>query len=416
MKRILFVNILILLIFAGVSYWSEEKRKVEDALSTGVQEAREAELEEGDPKNEETERKEASNPKNGETERKEASDLENEGAEQKEASDTEEPGQEGKDSEKEDFIRWVDFGVSKFAMTEAYEYDRDSYGTGQHISWIDLLAYTAAYTGGSFDNDRTVCQYMNQMKEKIAKGEKLEKIVKGLEYFAYYQEAYAAVLGGMMGEYEIEVPAEDGDGRKTWEKRYGLKAFSPIAKGFPYSDYDDFGASRSYGYKRNHLGHDMLGQTGTPVVCVESGYVEALGWNQYGGWRIGIRSFDKKRYYYYAHLRQGFPYQPELKEGSVVLGGDVIGYMGHTGYSTTEDVNNIDETHLHFGMQIIFDESQKDGNNEIWIDCYQIANFLYRNQSEAVRNNETKEWRRVYLMKDPVAEAYERKADYSMYP
>ena len=358
-------------------------RKVEDALSAGVQEAREAEQEER-------------GPKDGETERKEASETEGPDQEE-EKENSEKENTEKENTEKKDFIRWVDFGVSKFAMTEAYEYDRDSYGTDQHISWIDLLAYTAAHTGGSFDNDRTVCQYMDQLKEKIAKGEKLEKIVKDLEYFAYYQEAYAAVLGGMVGEYEIEVPAADGDGRKTWEKRYGLKAFSPIAKGFPYSDYDDFGASRSYGYKRNHLGHDMLGQIGTPVVCVESGYVEALGWNQYGGWRIGVRSFDKKRYYYYAHLRQGFPYQPELKEGSVVLAGDVIGYMGHTGYSTTEDTNNIDETHLHFGMQLIFDESQKDGNNEIWIDCYQITNFLYRNQSEAVRNNETKEWRRVYL-------------------
>ena len=160
----------------------------------------------------------------------------------------------------------------------------------------------------------------------------------------------------------------------------------------------------------------MLGQVGTPIVAVESGYIEALGWNQYGGWRIGIRSFDHKRYYYYAHLRQGFPYQPELKEGSVVLAGDVIGYMGHTGYSTTEDTNNIDQTHLHFGMEIIFDESQKDGNNQIWIDCYQITNFLYQNQTEAARDDETKEWRRIYLMKDPSAEAYERTADYSMYP
>ena len=249
----------------------------------------------------------------------------------------------------------------------------------------------------------------------VRQGESVEKITEDLEYFPYYQEAYGAVLGGMVGEYEIEVPEEDG-GRKIWEKRYGLKAFSPIAKGFPYTDYDDFGASRSYGYRRNHLGHDMLGQIGTPVIAVESGYVEALGWNQYGGWRIGIRSFDKKRYYYYAHLRQGFPYQPELKEGSVVLAGDVIGYMGHTGYSTTEDVNNIQETHLHFGMQLIFDESQKDGDNEIWIDCYQLVNFLYRNQSETARDDATKEWRRIYQMKDPGAGAYERTADYSMYP
>ena len=77
----------------------------------------------------------------------------------------------------------------------------------------------------------------------------------------------------------------------------------------------------------------MMGQIGTPIIAVESGYVEALGWNQYGGWRIGIRSFDKKRYYYYAHLRQKSPFQKGLKEGSVVTAGDVIGYMGHTGYS-----------------------------------------------------------------------------------
>ena len=80
---------------------------------------------------------------------------------------------------------------------------------------------------------------------------------------------------------------------------------------------------------------------GTPIIAVESGYVEAIGWNQYGGWRIGIRSFDGKRYYYYAHLRQNYPYREQLKEGDVVTAGDVIGYMGHTGYSTKENVNNI---------------------------------------------------------------------------
>src|SRR5699024_3500928 len=108
-------------------------------------------------------------------------------------------------------------------------------------------------------------------------GESLEQMTSGLEYFPYYKEAYEAVLGGMVGEFEIEEPAEGEEGKKNWMKKYGLKAFHPIAKGFPYSDYDDFGVSRTYGYKRNHLGHDMMGQTGTPIINVESGYVEALG-------------------------------------------------------------------------------------------------------------------------------------------
>ena len=141
-------------------------------------------------------------------------------------------------------------------------------------------------------------------------------------------------------------------------------------------------------------------------MAVESGVVEALGWNQYGGWRIGIRSFDGKRYYYYAHLRQNYPYAEGLAEGSVVTAGDVIGYMGHTGYSTTENVNNIDVVHLHWGLQLIFDESQKEGNNEIWIDLYPLTRFLAKHTQAAVKVEGTKEWVRTNRIIDPAVEEY----------
>lgn len=297
----------------------------------------------------------------------------------------------------EDFIKWVDFDVTAEALDRAFEYDRNTYGSPVHLNWIELLAYTAAHTGGDFSKEGRVNEYMDSAAETLLAGGNMEEMAGELKYYDYYLEAYTAVLGGMVGEYQIQEPSEEGE-EPVWARHYGLKAFHPIAKGFPYSDYDDFGVSRSYGYKRQHLGHDMMGQTGTPVIAVESGTVEALGWNQYGGWRIGIRSFDKKRYYYYAHLRKGFPYALDLEEGDAVQAGDVIGYMGRTGYSATEDVNNIDEPHLHFGIQLIFDESQKEGNSEIWIDCYQIVRFLYQNRSECVRNDETKEWSRKYQM------------------
>ncbi len=134
--------------------------------------------------------------------------------------------------------------------------------------------------------------------------------------------------------------------------------------------------------------------------------MEALGWNQYGGWRIGIRSFDGKRYYYYAHLRQNYPYAEGLEEKSVVTAGDVIGYMGHTGYSVKENVNNIETVHLHWGLQLIFDESQKEGNNEIWIDCYELSKFLYRNRSEVLKIEDSREWRRAREMEDPEVEKH----------
>lgn len=332
-----------------------------------------------------------------------------------------------------DYIKWVDFNVTSQALNDAYQLDIDTYETPVHLNWIELLAYLGARYGGDFSDYKK--KDLAELSEKLLSGEAaMESLTGDMEYYDYYLEAYSAVLGGFVGEYEIEVaavpesetipksesapaPAETSDTTesetesepdtpaKTWEKRYGLKAYSPIAKGYSYSDYDDFGSSRSYGYKRQHLGHDMMGLVGTPITAVESGYIEAMGWNQYGGWRLGIRSFDKKRYYYYAHLRQNFPYHKSLEEGSIVQAGDVIGYMGHTGYSTTENVNNIEQTHLHWGLQLIFDESQKEGNNEIWIDCYQLSQFLSRNRTETLKNQETKDYYRVYELKDPAAQA-----------
>ena len=144
----------------------------------------------------------------------------------------------------------------------------------------------------------------------------------------------------------------------------------------------------------------MMGSIGTPIVAIEDGYVECMGWNQYGGWRIGIRSFDKKRYYYYAHLRKDHPYQSTLKEGDTVKAGEVIGYLGMTGYSAKENVNNINVPHLHLGIQLIFDESQKESNNEIWIDCYNIVKLLYENRS-SVEKNSSGEYERLYDIEIP---------------
>ncbi len=318
----------------------------------------------------------------------------------------------GTGSAEKDYIKWVDFHVTSEAMRQACAYDVDTYGQEGHLNWVDLLAYLGARYGGDFKQYKA--KDMDEIAERLQKGETtVEKLSAEVKSFDYYREAYGAVLDGLVGEYQTEAKDEgqgaqdqESQGEVSWTKKYGLKGFSPIAKSFPYNDYDDFGVARSYGYRREHLGHDMMGQTGTPIVAVESGYVSAMGWNQYGGWRLGISSFDGRRYYYYAHLRQNFPYCKSLEVGSIVQAGDVIGYMGRTGYSAKENVNNIDTTHLHFGLQLIFDESQREGNHEIWVDVYELVKFLYKNQSEVVRDDATKEWSRAYQIKDPEASAY----------
>jgi murein DD-endopeptidase MepM/ murein hydrolase activator NlpD len=298
---------------------------------------------------------------------------------------------------RKDYIKWVDFNVPYKALHHALILDVQSHETDTPISWIELLAYVSAKNGNNFKNFKE--KQLDEVAEFLKSGKTIEELTKDMKYYDYYYQAYDTILSGFVGEYEIEVPDENGEG-KHWERRYGLKVFSPIAKTFPYHHYDDFGNSRSYGFKRIHLGNDLMGQVGTPIVAVEGGVVEALGWNQYGGWRIGIRSLDSKRYYYYAHLRKNFPYRKDLEIGSIVKAGDVIGYLGRTGYSKTENVNNIQQPHLHFGMQLIFDESQKECNNEIWIDVYQIIRLLDKQRSEVVKDPETKDYSRVYDIRE----------------
>jgi len=298
------------------------------------------------------------------------------------------------DTNSNNLIKWLDFEVPSAIMRQALEYDINSHDSDNPVDWIELISYCAAKCWGEMPKGKKSKDIDDVMK-RIQEGESLSDITSKIKNFSYFHERYRAVLGGLVGYYEVEEDDENNPGNKIMVKKYGLKAFSPIAKGFYFSHYDDFGVSRSYGYKRKHLGNDLLGSIGTPIIAVEGGYVEAIGWNQYGGWRIGIRSFDKKRYYYYAHLKKDHPFNLSLKEGSIVQAGDVIGYLGMTGYSSKENVNNITTPHLHFGLQIIFDESQKEGIHEIWVNVYELINFLQINKMPVYKDSDTKEYHRA---------------------
>ena len=286
-----------------------------------------------------------------------------------------------------DTIRWVDFDVGYEAMKYALDQDIATFDQEKHISWIDTLALAACRTGGK-------CSLASVKKAAAdLKGDRSPQELLGdqSKYFEYYHRAYMAALGGLVGSYAIE---KDGE----WKACYGLKAFSPVAAGYGYSHCDDFGVSRSFGFQRKHLGNDLMGGLGTPIVAVEGGIVEAMGWNRYGGWRVGIRSFDSRRYYYYAHLKKDTPFAPGLQEGDVVQAGDLIGFMGRTGYSDRENVNNIETVHLHFGLQLVFDESQKECNSEIWIDVYNIVRLLATHRSSLQKTADG--WQRVYPYRD----------------
>ena len=282
-----------------------------------------------------------------------------------------------------DVIRWVDFQVPYESLKFALDRDVATFEQEKHLDWIDVLSVAACRTGG-----KCGLTSVKTAADELSYDKSPEELLGALyKYYDYYRRSFDAALGGLVGAYAIEVNGQ-------WKQHYGLKAFSPIAAGYGYSHCSDFGVSRSFGFKRKHLGNDLMGGLGTPIVAVEGGVVEALGWNRYGGWRIGIRSFDSKRYYYYAHLQKNHPFAKDLEVGDIVHAGDLIGFMGRTGYSDRENVNNIETVHLHFGMQLIFDESQKECNSEIWINVYDIVRLLSEHRSSVVKTADG--WERAY--------------------
>ena len=270
--------------------------------------------------------------------------------------------EENSTEQKKEFIKWVDFNPSAKIIERAQKAHKEfvKLKVMEDIGTCELLAYLAIQNGNKFSL-KTDTTTLNKIVNELKQGDRsrFDK-TKDNKWYKRHVESFHAALDGII-----------------CKKTGTTTGVHPIAKGFWTSGYDDFGTSRSYGYKRRHLGHDLFGSTGTPIMAVEGGIISELGWNRFGGWRVGIRSECGTRYYYYAHLRKGKPYPEELKIGDKVNSGQLIGWLGNTGYSRKPNVNMTSgKPHLHFGMQLIFDESQEDGVGEIWIDVYQICKFL----------------------------------------
>lgn len=161
--------------------------------------------------------------------------------------------------------------------------------------------------------------------------------------------------------------------RSVWQ---GTENF-PVAKSVHLSEdfsYEDsWMQKRSYAGKRNHEGCDIFGTVQKPgyypVLSVTSGYVEQIGWLTLGGYRIGIRS-DTGGYFYYAHLSS---YGRDFAVGERIWAGEVLGYMGDTGYGEEGTAGKF-PPHLHFGIYISGKESA-----EISVNPYPILRYLEKN-------------------------------------
>lgn len=140
---------------------------------------------------------------------------------------------------------------------------------------------------------------------------------------------------------------------------------------------DSWYAPRSYGGARNHEGTDIMADNNTrgyfPIISITDGIVENMGWLEQGGYRIGIRSVSGA-YFYYAHMDS---YAPELKLGDSVIAGQLLGFMGDSGYGVEGTIGQFD-VHLHMGIYVLSKDS------EMSVNPYWILRILEYNRTELV--------------------------------
>lgn len=110
---------------------------------------------------------------------------------------------------------------------------------------------------------------------------------------------------------------------------------------------DTFNDARGGG--RVHDAMDIMAPKGTPVLAVADGKIAKLFNSKLGG--LTIYQFDTAEVhaYYYAHLDS---YAPDIKEGDLIMRGDVIGYVGSTGNA------NPAGPHLHFAIFVLGPEKK----------------------------------------------------------
>ncbi len=88
-----------------------------------------------------------------------------------------------------------------------------------------------------------------------------------------------------------------------------------------------------------HNGWDIANPEGTPVYAVDDGVVKFAGWSDKGYGNMVVIDHGGRYQTLYAHFRN----TPSVSDGQSVVAGEIIGYMGNTGFSTGP--------HLHFEIR-----------------------------------------------------------------
>lgn len=185
--------------------------------------------------------------------------------------------------------------------------------------------------------DEILVELASNQKELEASGamyEQLEAEVR--QQITETQAAYEAALADEEAQRQIEAARQEAASGSI------STPSSPSSSGFIYPLGASGFVTDAYGYRYHpidgdykfHPAVDFAVPQGTPIYATKSGTVTAATYNEYNGYYVAINHNDGYTSLY-AHMTNFV-----VSVGQTVSQGEVIGYVGSTGYSTGP--------HMHF--------------------------------------------------------------------
>lgn len=235
------------------------------------------------------------------------------------------------------------------------------------LDFIELLVKSFNEAGGDKENytENTLQIVLSQIEEPLDPDSDDEII------YEIYTKIYGELQAHPIPRLKRTIYKYRVGGKGKWKTKETVQYWR-------YTHYEDFGDDRFYEGERVHYGNDVVANRDTPIVSMTDGRITNLGWNELGGWRVGITDANGT-YWYYAHMDH---YEDGIYEGQYVQAGDFIGYVGDSGYGPPGTTGKF-ITHLHVQIGITMEGMESDDENGyIWINPYPLVEFMEPNRLE----------------------------------
>lgn len=187
--------------------------------------------------------------------------------------------------------------------------------------------------------DAMITELMSKQDELVAASETYDAMEEEVrKQVLETQKAYEDALADEEAQREIEQAREEAASGNISKPSGGTNSSGflyPLPAGTSYvSCAYGYRIHPIYGYYAMHSGVDLAAAAGTPIYAIKSGTVTTATYSDVNGYYVSISHNDGYGSLY-AHMTNYV-----VSPGQYVNQGDVIGYVGSTGWSTG--------AHLHF--------------------------------------------------------------------